>query len=175
MKKIFTLIFIFTTLLTYSQEISRSTNSSSGGIIKNDKGYTVSWTIGGQFSQMVKEGHHLTEGFQQGNFKKTSLPEETIEIVENPKTISSKEKYNLSCSVFPNPTKGQLFLNIEADDFQTAEIIVYNKIGKEVIRTQASAKGKIQISGIQDLPAGAYFIQIVPSNQSSQTLKFIKV
>lgn len=178
MRKVITLIFILTTFFSYSQEISRSIYPASGGSVKSDQGYTVDWTMGTHFSQIVIDEFHITEGFQQGDYKKISSVEDVIEIAgANLQTVFPQESKSLSCSVFPIPTSGQLFLNIGQDDFETAKITVYDRIGKEVMRTQINAedKEKVQITGIQNLPPGAYFIQVSPSNFPSQTLKFIKV
>lgn len=64
-------IIILTTSLAYSQNISLSTITTAGGYVTNDKGISVSWSIGQVFSLTTQSDQHVTEGFQQGKLDAT--------------------------------------------------------------------------------------------------------
>lgn len=73
-------------------------------------------------------------------------------------------------SIFPNPAKGMITI-IPARNI-TADILVYNSLGKTVLNKAAVAlSGNYQVN-ISELQSGVYFIRIT-SGDSWQTLKMI--
>lgn len=71
-------------------------------------------------------------------------------------------------SVYPNPNKGQLSLNLPEED---CEIVVYNALGQQVYQ-RSNVKGKATFS-IEGLDDGMYF-GTVKSSSSVSTFKFVK-
>lgn len=181
-KTVITYTLLFSAVVCASQEVSRSIQSSSGGHIKNNQGYTIEWTFGAQFSQTVKSENHLTEGFQQGSLNKQKIVEtlkrEQLNISEDNLDNSIKSIINpsLAISVFPNPTIKNLFINIEEGDIDHATIYVYDSNGKPVITQNIGLENsqQIEVRSISTLPAGHYFLQI-KSRSSSEFISFVKV
>ena len=60
------LMFIVTQ--SWSQTLTKTTLSSTGGYIENQSGISLSFTIGEPFTNAILEDVHLSEGFQQGKF-----------------------------------------------------------------------------------------------------------
>ena len=178
MKKVLTIILSFFTLLSFGQEISRSTNASSGGSIKNSEGYTIEWTLGAQFVQIAQNTHHLTEGFQQGKFQKEALIQEKEESIipkDNNLDEHLEKEEQINYSVYPNPASNQLSLKSSQNFSKGATITLFDQLGKTISHQNIDEKSnEVSIKGIQDLAPSFYFIQIQSASQPLITLKFIK-
>jgi hypothetical protein len=92
-------------------------------------------------------------------------------------TVGIEELSNTSnISLFPNPTTGNLFLNIEASTQHTLNIHIYDIAGKEL------QNGEVQTSigtnqfqlNTENFEAGIYFVELNDKN-SSKKIKFIKL
>lgn len=174
------LCYVSTSLL--SQEISRSTQPSAGASAKNAQGYSMTWTMGAQFSQIVKDNNHLTEGFQQGDLqpviKRSEEQAQALQLVSTKKTITDNRTRDIpfDMTIYPNPTVEKLSVSFK-QDFPEAEIFIFDHTGKKILnQTIVTTQGaSISIQKIDQLPAGHYFIQVIAANHSSKSLPFVKV
>ena len=85
--------------------------------------------------------------------------------------IDKPNKYAIesTVSIFPNPASN--YLNIEMDGNYTNEIIIFNILGKEIMKVNLqSNKSLIDIS---DLPQGLYLIKFL-NNTNVFTLNIIR-
>jgi hypothetical protein len=79
-----------------------------------------------------------------------------------------------SLSVYPNPTKGDLFVEIEADNQSFGNIKIYNHMGQQVGNAKhhiVAGKNKLMVN-TQNLISGTYLI-MVESNEKIITTKFV--
>lgn len=78
-------------------------------------------------------------------------------------------------SLFPNPAKSTLWINVNSKDITTNDFSVYNIIGEKLnLSPEKEEEGKFSI-GVDNLPAGYYLLVI--ENESlklAKTVKFIK-
>jgi hypothetical protein len=75
-------------------------------------------------------------------------------------------------SLYPNPAKDKLELNVSQNSFQNADGIITDINGREISRT-AINKTKTEID-ISILTKGIYFMKYVNENGFVKTTKFIK-
>lgn len=95
-----------------------------------------------------------------------------VEVV--PVSIEELQEQDLfSVNVYPNPTNGQLFFNIQSNSDNTLESIqIYDLIGKQII-SNAINSGVNSID-LGHLPKGTYIIVFTSSKGNLSTQKLIK-
>jgi len=92
---------------------------------------------------------------------------ETIEL-ERSQDSGSLDKSDL-LNVFPNPSTGLVNIN-GSEDFEIAEVVVYNTVGQVVNINKAVVDNK----HVMDLPAGTYVAKIISTNgEISSKMVFI--
>jgi hypothetical protein len=80
------------------------------------------------------------------------------------------ENQPLYFSLYPNPAKNELFLEM-TDQIKEAEVMIFNSLGENVLNTEVrELKMKINI---ESFPNGFYFIELKSGNKISRQ-KFIK-
>ncbi len=72
--------------------------------------------------------------------------------------------FRIEASVYPNPTSGVFFLNIESQLFETFEVKVVNLIGQPVLIREVSTNERTQFD-LAGLPKGVYFVKIKVDQQ----------
>ena len=176
MKKLITIVFLFVISFSHAQEISRSTYSSAGASAKNDQGYSVNWTMGAQFSQIVKDKNHLTEGFQQGILSKKASPVELRRSETSSPDTSPLQTATLNFTAYPNPTSDRLYLDLGQEEFQGGSLKLFDQSGKMISAQviNAGTSESIEITNVQALLPGNYLLQII-SPHASTSIKFIKI
>lgn len=102
-----------------TQQLTPFVVSASGGFYENTSGM-LSFTTG----ELMIESYSiptniLTQGFQQAWDFSTS-------VIENP-------KYNLSYSLYPNPSAGNVDVIIESDRRLTVDIMVIDILGRKLL------------------------------------------
>lgn len=83
--------------------------------------------------------------------------------------VNKIEKLNVI--VYPNPFNDEL--NIEAEEYDKLEIIIFNLLGQEILKT--SLKNQIERINTAEWKQGVYFMEITQQNGIKQTFKFIKM
>ncbi len=77
-------------------------------------------------------------------------------------TVGVNENSASTIEVYPNPTKGMLYMNLPAD---IRTVALYNAVGQQVRSTQLS--GERQLSwNVQSLPAGTYHLRFIGNDGS---------
>ncbi len=101
MKYFFTFLLTVFALHLSAQEISRNTVTTAGDFTTNDKGVSISWSMGEVFSQTSNEGVYVTEGFQQGILEKAGEVKLEANLLETNEIQLNWEKLgNITSSTF---------------------------------------------------------------------------
>ena len=97
---------------------------------------------------------------------------ESISVVvrQNPMLVVPQVQYTNALSLYPNPAMSQLTVNNGNIPMQT--IIVYNVIGKEVLKISDVNRSQTELD-IANLQAGLYFVKVI-SAESVQVRKLVK-
>jgi HYR domain/Secretion system C-terminal sorting domain len=75
---------------------------------------------------------------------------------------------------YPNPTNGQIFVEVLDVDNNEGIIEVYNELGK-LVKTQNFAKSQVRYEiNTSELATGIYILKIRSANNDVKTIKFIK-
>ncbi|MEO5569811.1 MAG: T9SS type A sorting domain-containing protein [Bacteroidia bacterium] len=110
-------------------------------------------------SCVLDSGGSVTNAITENSFSFTitSLCEN---IIDSCTITSVAENLNnhLEIAVFPNPANN--FLSIHFSEIENAELIIFNSIGKELLRKNLSIKNSESIIDIRNLASGIYFISI---------------
>ena len=79
-------------------------------------------------------------------------------------------------SCYPNPTTGQLNINLGTVGSRTIEINIYDQTGKPVYREQNGSDFGMRIKRVDlsDQPAGIYLLRVLENNAVIKTEKIIK-
>jgi len=95
-----------------------------------------------------------------------------VEVV--PVSIEELQEQDLfSVNVYPNPTNGQLFFNIQSNSDNTLESIqIYDLIGKQIISNAINSE--VNSIDLGHLPKGTYIIVFTSSKGNLSTQKLIK-
>ena len=112
---------------------------------------------------MVKQSAHLyidpNAQFGYG------IPDFALALNLNTTTFSSEEFV-----LYPNPTDSKVTIQFP-NDFQKAEILLYNNLGQQVLNTQIENSNSS--FSVENLTSGIYFYKITSANKS-QTGKLVK-
>ncbi|WP_010135488.1 T9SS type A sorting domain-containing protein [Ochrovirga pacifica] len=138
-------------------------------IVPNPSGSNLS-SVGNtwqEFTYNIPSGHNYVRlrfgAYQNGASDYLALDNVSL----NGASLSSN-KNELKFTYSPNPVKTHL--NINSQEF-IKKIIVYNSIGKELIRRQENSLNSIV--NLENLPAGIYYMKVISIN-NFKTVKFIK-
>jgi Secretion system C-terminal sorting domain len=90
-----------------------------------------------------------------------------------PLTNAVEEKTAFSIRLFPNPTEGSLFLELESTTFENILFICTNTIGQVLFSEKRKlVTGLNQLNfNVSGLPKGVYFIEI----RGNKPVKFVKM
>ncbi|MEO6290257.1 MAG: T9SS type A sorting domain-containing protein [Ginsengibacter sp.] len=89
-----------------------------------------------------------------------------------------KNNLNSAVTIYPNPVKGNLFLNIKNSSDTKARIYVTNAVGKKVLLQNENlydGNNSVSIEGVERLSKGVYFISINMDSGDRVTKKFTKL
>ncbi len=67
--------------------------------------------------------------------------------------------------VYPNPSNGVFFVEIQSNEWIHVELKVVSLIGKTVIQESIEPNNRIQLD-LSDQPKGVYFVQLKAGNES---------
>ena len=183
MKKLRTLLLpILIPGVACGQQLSRSIITTAGDFSKNENGVSLSWSMGEVFSQTMLHDHHLTGGFQQGDFTvihkaEKEIPSDEILLSDNNPTHSLQQEQPITVLVFPNRTADQLFLKFQNQNPQKATALLLDANGKTLFRQEINIEnGKTQsLDHVPDLGPGVYFIQLFQNGKRLLSVSFIKI
>lgn len=156
MNKIFIILFTFFTSILHSQTLSPNVISSSGKC-KNVNGIVLSYTIGQAYHSTLINRAVLTQGFQQNIILKSK---------------KKTEEKKITLSIFPNPVKNVLNINIENDIIESFFLEIYNIKGNKIVEKYIN-KNYMTVN-FSVYPKGEYIIKIF-SDQNSNKYVIYKV
>jgi len=80
-----------------------------------------------------------------------------------------------SLRIFPNPTKGFLYVNADLSIYRNIHVVVYNSLGQPVLKKDnLELTGNNELLDLSKYPAGLYFVQLSTSGVI-KTEKILKV
>lgn len=91
-----------------------------------------------------------------------TLPVLATGVIENP--FDEVETVRIEAAVYPNPTSGVFFLNIESQFSESFEVKVVNLIGQPVNIQEVTTNQQTQFD-LSGLPKGVYFVKITVDQQ----------
>lgn len=150
-------ILIFTILtLHLSKGYTQSSTVSGGGVGKSNKG-SMTYTIGGVFSE-------VTSGSSYSSYQPIQRPFEFYLINK----VDTKNNF----SVYPNPTKDLTFV-VEKNFVNGVLVCVIMDLSGRILEKISSNSNKTQID-LSPYPAGTYFLNISKKNKNNSVYKVIK-
>ncbi len=158
MRFVVLLLIVTSNSLLYGQSITPTVLSPAGNDFSNAT-FSVSTTFGEMTAVTTITGGSsiITQGFHQEPDMATSINTVQLDLE--------------GISVYPNPTKGILTLEIENTGNENYHYYVYNVIGEVMMEKQITpGLSKIDIS---KMIKGVYFVQV--KNRSTKQQKTIKV
>ncbi len=155
-KEVFLVVAFFTSTLLHSQTLDRSV-ISFGGISDNPQ---LQWTLGEVATTILKGGGYtLAQGFQQ--------PIESF-------ATNTSEPLLSGLSIFPNPAKSEVWLNLIPPERERVNVQILNMLGQEAVHTViANADSYPLRFDLANLPSGIYLIRVALSNNHQKVLKLI--
>ena len=79
---------------------------------------------------------------------------------------------NLDFSYYPNPAKGEIFVEANGCEVQVQAMELYDSWGRKITVIKPSRDNKVQLG---DISPGVYYIKILLTNTESKTIKIVKV
>ena len=158
MKKTFTIIALFTSIISFSQTAIQQSSISNGGASTTNGTLSIFYSIGEVAVNETSSGNiHISEGF---------VSSETLNVLG---VINYFPIDNIQ--IYPNPTID--FVNINFGELDMYTISIFNNLGKE-LKTIKTNKAIEQVS-FENYESGVYIILIRNSQkQLYKTFKLIK-
>lgn len=157
------LALLFAPTLSMAQlSIQRSVIASAGGNQTSVSGITTTWTAGEAIIGNATDGTiFLSQGFQQSNDASLSIED---------------FQADLSLSVYPNPTKGEVFIDVDASKSMTLYYTLYDVIGRKITlpnntqQVDGHAQKRLNLTHL----AEATYLLVI-TDQSSRPLASIRI
>jgi len=156
MKKILSLIIVFTVAFTYGQTITKSSLSTGGGSVSTSDTKVI-YTVGENFVQEISSSDtYLSEGFISPGIMK----------------ITGIKDYGVltGITVFPNPVDS--YLNINFDKKQDYEIYLFDINGKKILSVTTEITNRKQLN-LSKQKTGVYVLVII--DREAKSKKILKI
>ena len=114
---------------------------------------TVTWTMGESLIETISaSGNTVTQGFHQ--------PKYSLVALESPLLTE------LGISIYPNPTAGQVFMDIDREENSRLDIQLVDMTGR-ILGTRSTWMQQEKISfDLSQVAAGYYFLRVIQENGS---------
>ena len=146
----------------YSQSITQDVIGIGGGTYLQSSG-SMQYNIGEPMIETYKEPNkpQMYLGFEQGSY--------SIVGIEENKLIP-----NLEMVLYPNPSNGQFYLQVDRDDLQNFKLTVNDQLGK-LITEKNQLEAITTTLDIRTFERGIYYVVVTNSKLDYQkTFKLIK-
>ncbi len=144
MKKITTIILIVVSTVCYSQSLSLSVISSTGGFDKTDN-ISLEWTLGESFIEtLTDENIIFTQGFQQSFSNR----------------ILGINEYYTNIQVFPNPAYTQINVYFDSNSYEKLLLNLYDIHGRILIEESTLFNKNEKLIDITNFSSGLYLLNI---------------
>lgn len=144
-------------------ELERSTDGKHFNFITKISG------LGGEFQQ---DYHYKDKEVASGTIYYYRLKQVDMDFSYEYSSVQSAVfNHDEKSKIFPNPTRGVLFFEVEEMEFTT--IIIHN-MNNQIIKKIHSSE-KQQTINVTDLPAGVYFLSILNGGILQENKRFVKV
>ncbi len=118
--------------------------------------------------------YYRIENVNSGNATNTSPDFYTLFVARTCSFTGIEESLSsLNISMYPNPSKDNLTIELPEQNNQQASVSIIDLLGEQLYQQKFSNQSKLTID-VKDLPSGIYFVQIANANGKGITKKFIK-
>ena len=166
LSRIFMLFLLCPLVPLFSQQLTPSVISSSGGFYTSSSA-TLSFTTGEMAAIETYNGvtSILTQGFQQPWDLGTYINEHPFQ--------------DFSFGIYPNPSNGEFYLLTDSDLNLHLDVSISDLIGKKCFTKEVDPVSKINVEhlDVQTLPAGTYILSlhVKESNTSHENIFNTKI
>jgi len=151
-------VFIFIISTTFCQNTNLEVISTGGDYMKKANS-SLSWTIGEIATETLSDTSNiLTQGFQQSKLTVISIKENEIP--------------EFDIKVYPNPTKYLLSIEIDSEEINDFQIMLFDLSGKKISQTKMTEKKKNIDMNIY--PTSTYILKITKKEKEISSYKIIK-
>ncbi len=151
-------VFIFSLITAICQNTDLEVISTGGDDFKKSNS-SISWTIGEIATETFSDTNNiLTQGFQQSKLTVISIKENKIS--------------ELDIKVYPNPTKDLLSIEIDSEEINDFQIMLFDLNGKKISQTKMTEKKKNISMNIY--PTSTYILKIIKKEKEISSYKIIK-
>ena len=120
---------------------------------------SLSWTVGEPVIETITDGTNtLTQGFQQSKLTVTAINDLKIPDIE--------------LSVYPNPTKSLLSIEVKTDKQRDLLLSLFNLNGKLIL--QKKMAGNKQTIRMQNYKPATYILKVTEGNKEIRTYQIVK-
>lgn len=113
-------------------------------------------------------------GYKYYEYVKLPSAGNGLRLKQNKETESFDPIIN-SMLIYPNPSNSNTnVLCLLPEQFSTAEVVVYDLLGKQLLRETLSKDKTSAILNTQNLTAGIYFVNLLIDNNLTETKKLVK-
>ncbi len=143
--------------LAYSQTTNPELVSSAGESFNNST-YQICWSVGECVTAThLAEDYIITQGFHQNSY-----------VITEVKNLAT----DINISVYPNPTKDLLTVNLE-ESARPSSVLTVTDINGKVLQ-QAEITSDVEQLDFSNYSNGVYFLTLKQENQLIKSFKIIK-
>ena len=160
-KQTFILLIGLSPMLCIAQSVEPSVIGGAGDFYTSTNSQ-LSFTVGEMMVETVSSTNSIiTQGFQQPD--------------ELPDAIDENLPNNVQVTMYPNPTRDRLVVEVENND-QPLELMLFDMNGKQVMSKQMPATNNREEMNLVDFANGNYLLNIVSKdNKYSASYKIQKL
>ena len=155
MKLLFTILFKFSFIVSYTQSINQQVISASGTSFSNDE-YIIESTLGESVISTLENDKILTQGFHQTSLKISSISESS----------------DIKLKLYPNPNVG--VFTVEFEKRQKISVILSTLNGQDILTEKLDNNIK-KTFDISELPQGIYLLKVLDTNNKQSVFKINKL
>lgn len=179
---------LLVTVPAFSQVRQSDIVSAGGGYVASES-LSVSYTIGETAIGTLKSNDLIVvQGFQQGYFvvpDDTIVPPDTVipkpdtvipkpdTVIPKPDTTSISGSLANAVSVYPNPVRSILYVELSGYCAESCKVMCYDMTGR-VVADEVFVDDKRLFIDMANMPQGAYFVKVVAPNGDIVNKKIMK-
>jgi hypothetical protein len=162
LKKRFLILFILFVYSSYGQSINQDVIGNGGGTYLQSS-VSMQYNIGEPMIETYNEANkpQMYLGFEQGSYSIVGIEESRI-------------VPNLELLLYPNPSNGQFYLQVDSEDLQNFKLAVNDQLGKLITQSN-QLQEKTTLIDLRTFERGIYYVIVTNSKFDYQkTFKLIK-
>ncbi|MEL6923138.1 MAG: T9SS type A sorting domain-containing protein, partial [Bacteroidota bacterium] len=164
------------TIITIANNCSVSDEHSVELLMTGGVGqYIYQWPDAAATTQRLRTG--LSAGSYEVSISDEAGCELLAEIVIDCSTSTESAEVGLQqLRLYPNPTNGQVRLDLELSQLATVDLRIYSVVGQEVLQRPLARFREMSYElDVSHLPEGVYFVRLVLDGQQQVTRRLVKI